>query len=174
MDQNYNPYKISDEADKILKGMWISRQSKSLYRAIQSGKMKLPTKSAFIVIGRLFRDNMIQRSYEVCPEYKFMEDGAAFDLHFECFRSLLIEVDGTYHMGDEQKEKDENRDKAASCNDYTVVRICNDTAILYLDVVMNYIYGVGCLQNKIDTEFPFLNSETDPEEYYEQLSRALR
>lgn len=77
---------------------------------------------------------------------------------FVCLRKkLIVEVDGGYHLGKEQKERDEIRDSVLKKIGYTILRFTNEEVMEGVDWVVNQI-------SKKLTDLPDNTSDTSKSE----------
>jgi very-short-patch-repair endonuclease len=80
-----------------------------------------------------------------CSGFKFrrQQPVAGYVTDFICFeKKLIIEVDGTQHGFDAQRQHDDKRDECLKSQGYTVLRISNDDTRKNLDGVLQTIWSV--------------------------------
>jgi very-short-patch-repair endonuclease len=70
-------------------------------------------------------------------------DKVAFDLFIKEFPYLLVEVDGSAHDVEDRKLRDKRKDRWASFNGKSVVRISKDDVVHDLDTLLSWLVAFG-------------------------------
>jgi len=120
----------------------------------------MPVKN--IIFGQRVTDEKLERSRELRHEmtpaetilwqelrgnklgvrFRRQQVIAGFIVDFYCHKAgLVIELDGSVHQGDEQKENDAKRDKALNEMGLRIVRFKNGEIVKNLPVVLEKIRG---------------------------------